>query len=74
VAWSSASRSTTPTLAFASCASRRGASADLVTVIGHAPTISAGEFVQASGTWVNDRTLTAAACNLIRLPKLLAAS
>ena len=29
---------------------------DLVTVVGHAPTISAGEFVQASGTWVNDRT------------------
>jgi exodeoxyribonuclease V alpha subunit len=27
-----------------------------VTVVGHAPTISAGEFVQASGTWVNDRT------------------
>jgi hypothetical protein len=29
---------------------------DLVTVVGHAPTISAGEFVQASGTWVNDHT------------------
>jgi exodeoxyribonuclease V alpha subunit len=29
---------------------------DLVTVVGHAPTISAGEFIQASGTWVNDRT------------------
>jgi exodeoxyribonuclease V alpha subunit len=29
---------------------------DLVTVVGHAPTISAGEFVQASGTWVNDRS------------------
>ena len=28
---------------------------DLVTVVGHAPTISAGEFIQASGTWVNDR-------------------
>jgi hypothetical protein len=27
-----------------------------VTVVGHAPTISAGEFVQATGTWVNDRT------------------
>ena len=26
-----------------------------MTVVGHAPTISAGEFVQASGTWVNDR-------------------
>ena len=29
---------------------------DLVTVVGHAPIISAGEFVQASGTWVNDHT------------------
>jgi exodeoxyribonuclease V alpha subunit len=29
---------------------------DLVTVVGHAPTISAGEFVQATGTWVNDRS------------------
>jgi exodeoxyribonuclease V alpha subunit len=28
---------------------------DLVTVVGHAPAISAGEFIQASGTWVNDR-------------------
>ena len=29
---------------------------DLVTVVGAAATITAGEFVQASGTWVNDRT------------------
>jgi exodeoxyribonuclease V alpha subunit len=29
---------------------------DLVTVVGHAATIAAGEFVQVSGTWVNDRT------------------
>src|SRR5687767_11216272 len=29
---------------------------DLVTVVGHAATIGAGEFVSASGTWVNDRT------------------
>ncbi len=28
---------------------------DLITVIGHAAMISAGEFVQASGSWVNDR-------------------
>ena len=28
---------------------------DLVTVVGSAATISAGEFVQASGIWVNDR-------------------
>jgi exodeoxyribonuclease V alpha subunit len=29
---------------------------DLVTVVGHAATIAAGEFVQMSGAWVNDRT------------------
>jgi exodeoxyribonuclease V alpha subunit len=29
---------------------------DLITVIGHAAVISAGEFIQASGEWVNDRT------------------
>jgi exodeoxyribonuclease V alpha subunit len=29
---------------------------DLITVVGHAATITAGEFVQASGTWGNDRT------------------
>jgi exodeoxyribonuclease V alpha subunit len=27
-----------------------------VTIVGHAPLISAGEFVQASGSWANDRT------------------
>jgi exodeoxyribonuclease V alpha subunit len=29
---------------------------DLVTVVGHAAAISAGEWVQLSGTWVNDRS------------------
>src|ERR1700741_2059601 len=29
---------------------------DLITLVGHAAMISAGEFVQASGAWVNDRT------------------
>jgi exodeoxyribonuclease V alpha subunit len=29
---------------------------DLITIVGHAPTISAGESVQATGIWVNDRT------------------
>ncbi|WP_158048022.1 SF1B family DNA helicase RecD2 [Skermanella pratensis] len=29
---------------------------DLITVVGHAASISAGEFVQASGAWHNDRT------------------
>ena len=28
---------------------------DLVTVVGHAAMIHAGEFIQASGVWVNDR-------------------
>ncbi|KJB97479.1 ATPase AAA [Skermanella aerolata KACC 11604] len=29
---------------------------DLITVVGHAASISAGEFVQATGSWNNDRT------------------
>ena len=29
---------------------------DLLTVVGAAAAIRAGEFVQASGSWVNDRT------------------
>ena len=29
---------------------------DLITILGHAATVSAGEFVQASGSWINDRT------------------
>jgi exodeoxyribonuclease V alpha subunit len=29
---------------------------DLITITGHAAIISAGEFVQASGSWINDRT------------------
>src|ERR1044072_3282620 len=29
---------------------------DLVTVVGHAPTISAGEWITATGAWVSDRT------------------
>jgi exodeoxyribonuclease V alpha subunit len=29
---------------------------DLVTVIGHAASIAAGEFVQMNGTWTNDRS------------------
>ena len=28
---------------------------DLITLVGHAAMISAGEFVQASGSWINDR-------------------
>jgi exodeoxyribonuclease V alpha subunit len=29
---------------------------DPITLVGHAAMISAGEFVQANGSWVNDRT------------------
>src|SRR5216110_829305 len=29
---------------------------EAVTIVGHVPLISAGEFVQASGVWANDRT------------------
>src|SRR5947208_10441452 len=29
---------------------------DLITLFGYAAMISAGEFVQASGSWINDRT------------------
>ena len=29
---------------------------DMVTVVGHAATIAAGEWITASGEWVNDRT------------------
>jgi exodeoxyribonuclease V alpha subunit len=29
---------------------------DLVTIVGHAAAISAGEWITASGEWVNDRT------------------
>ena len=29
---------------------------DLITVVGHAASIAAGEWVQMSGTWINDRT------------------
>ena len=31
-------------------------SRDLVTLVGHAATISAGEWITAAGGWVNDRT------------------
>jgi exodeoxyribonuclease V alpha subunit len=29
---------------------------ELITVLGHAAMITAGELVQASGSWINDRT------------------
>ena len=33
-----------------------GGHRDVVTVVGHAATIAAGEWITASGEWVNDRT------------------
>ena len=38
---------------------------DLVTVVGHAALISAGEFVQAAGTWTNDRDARPAVPGLV---------
>src|ERR1043166_2578570 len=35
---------------------KAGGHRELVTVVGHAATISAGEWITASGDWVNDRT------------------
>jgi hypothetical protein len=35
---------------------KTGGQRDLITVVDHAAMISAGEFVQISGAWVNDRT------------------
>jgi exodeoxyribonuclease V alpha subunit len=29
---------------------------DLITVVGHAASIAAGEWLQLSGSWINDRT------------------
>jgi Helix-hairpin-helix containing domain len=52
---SSASPTTIQRMAFAFCAPRRG-HRDVVTVVGHAATIAAGEWITASGEWVNDRT------------------
>jgi ATP-dependent exoDNAse (exonuclease V) alpha subunit len=46
--------STTARTAFAFRAKARG-HRDLVTVVGHAATISAGEWISASGEWINDR-------------------
>jgi hypothetical protein len=48
---SSASPSTTRTAASASSRQR-----DLITAVGHVAAIAAGEFIQASGQWINDRT------------------
>jgi exodeoxyribonuclease V alpha subunit len=43
-------------MAFASCAQKARGHRDIVTVVGHAATIAAGEWITASGEWVSDRT------------------
>ena len=53
---SSGSPSTTPRPASACSVSRPAAHRDLVTAVGHAAKISAGEWITASGEWTNDRT------------------
>src|SRR5262249_60660349 len=35
---------------------KAGGQGELITVVGHAAMISPGEFIQASGSWINDRT------------------
>jgi len=35
---------------------RRRAHRELITLVGHAAAISAGEWVTAAGNWINDRT------------------
>ena len=52
---SSASPSTTPKTAFAFLRIKARGHRELITVIGHAAVIAAGEWVTASGEWVNDR-------------------
>src|SRR5262249_18281730 len=54
--WSSASPTTTPRTAFASFGSRHGATGTWSRWSGHAATISAGEWITATGGWGNDRT------------------
>jgi hypothetical protein len=48
--------STTPKKGFCVLRIKARGHRDLVTVIGHAAVIAAGEWVTASGEWVNDRT------------------
>src|SRR5213079_1404393 len=52
---SSASPTTTPRTASVFYGPKRGHRDD-VTIVGHAATIAAGEWITASGEWVNDRT------------------
>jgi exodeoxyribonuclease V alpha subunit len=43
-------------MVFVFCVPRRRGHRDVVTVVGHAAAIAAGEWITASGEWVNDRT------------------
>jgi exodeoxyribonuclease V alpha subunit len=43
---------------------------DLITVLGHAAMISAGEFVQVSGTWINDVQIIGIWSVLARIPRM----
>jgi hypothetical protein len=44
---------------------------DVVTVVGHAAAIAAGEWITASGEWVNDRTLANRRALLVEQRKIL---
>jgi len=43
-------------MGFVFCGQKARGHRDLVTVVGHAAIISAGEWITASGEWVNDHT------------------
>jgi exodeoxyribonuclease V alpha subunit len=54
---------------FACCVEARG-QRDLITILGHAAMVSAGEFVQASGSWINDRTMASSSeLRFLRRPR-----
>jgi hypothetical protein len=43
---------------------------DLVTIVGHAATISAGEWITASGDWVNDAPTASSSRHVSCAPRL----
>jgi hypothetical protein len=53
---SNESRTIMSRMAFASCGPKARGHRDVVTVVGHAASIAAGEWITASGEWINDRT------------------
>ena len=54
--WSSASLTRTPENGFCVLRVKARGHRELVSLVGHAAVISAGEWVTATGNWVNDRT------------------